>query len=94
MEQASLTIHCGFLLQWDPDIRRVAFEGFAEKSGGGDSNYSERMSLEDESGAHNGYIAGIGGLPEAVAQHDNWGSARFVVIGRDYPSAEGTHPKG
>src|SRR5258706_15729879 len=51
------------------------------------------MTLEHEGGADDRWIAGIGCLPDAMAEHGHRGSRGLVVIGREHASAESTPSK-
>src|ERR1700735_1962562 len=75
-------------MQRDPNIWRIAAQRFAEKSGGSNSNYSERMALDEEARTHYGGIPSIGGLPDAMAEHGYWLSRRCIVIRRKNSAAE------
>ena len=47
-QQATFGVHHGFLLKGEPDVRRIAFESFAEESGGRDADHGHGMALDDE----------------------------------------------
>jgi len=82
MEKAALGINRGFLLKGNPNVRRVAFQSFTEKSGWSDTDDSQRMAFNDESGACDGGIRGISGLPNAVAEDGDGERGGLVVIRR------------
>ncbi len=94
MQQAAIGIHHGFLLQRNPDVRRVALESFAEKSRGRDADHRDGVAFDDERGTHNGRIRGIGSLPDAVAEYGDGRSTRLVVLRRKHPAAEGANSEG
>ena len=59
-----------------------------------DAHDGEGMSFDDEVGADHGGIAGEFGLPDAVAEDGDRGSGRFIVIGCERASAEGSDSEG
>ncbi len=91
MQQAASTREQRFLLQWDPNIRWIAFQRFAEKSRGSDSNHRKRVPLDNERRTHHRRIARIGRLPHAMAEHHHRRRPRPVVLRRKNASAERTH---
>ena len=70
----------GSLLEGNPEIRRVAAQGLAEKSRRRDTNDRERMSLHDQRRADHRRIAPIGALPDVMAQHEHGRRSRRVVF--------------
>src|SRR5207237_8505533 len=93
-QQAAAGIDHGFLLQGNPDIRRVALEGFAEESGGSDADYGHGMAFDDERGAYDGRIRSIGGLPDTVAEDGDRRCGGLVVLRSKDPAAESANSQG
>ena len=89
MQQAAIGIDHGLLLQGNPDVRRIAFQSFAEKSRGRDADHGDRVAFDDERGTHDGRIRSVGGLPDAMAEHGDRRGSGLVVIRRKYAATEG-----
>lgn len=93
-ELCTFAQHERFLLNGDPNIRGIAAQGFAEKSGRGDTDYGEWVALNDECGSNNRSIAAIDGLPDSVADYGDGFRGRSVVLGSEDASAEGADAEG
>src|SRR5262249_25348145 len=70
-----------FLLNWDPDVRRIAPQRLAKKSRWCDAGDLERMSFDHKGGTHNRRIAAVDRLPEVMADHDDGRRSWVVVFG-------------
>ena len=68
-----------FLLERNPEIRRIAAQRLAEESRRRDADDGERVPFDDERGADDRRIAAVGALPDVVAQHDGRRRRRRVV---------------
>ena len=91
MEQRATAVDDRFLLEWDPNIGRIAAQGFAEESRWRDPDYGERMAIDHERRTHQGRVGAISGLPNVMAEHSNGRCGRFVVIWCEHPPAKGAH---
>ena len=79
---ASAGVH--FLLERNPDVRGITVERFAEESGWRDADDAEGMALDVKGGADDLGVAGVDGLPGAMAEDDDRGrSGRVVLRGED-----------
>jgi len=71
MQQRAAAGNQRLLLQWDPDVRRIAAKSFAEKSRRRHANHRKRVTLHDERRADDRWVGAVRSLPRMVAQHDD-----------------------
>ncbi len=88
-EDRGVAVDQRFLLERNPEIRRVAAQRFAEESRRRDTGDGERLPLDEERGADDRGIAAVGALPDVMAQHDHRSRRRRVVGGGEDAAAEG-----
>jgi hypothetical protein len=91
MHECGIATDDGFLLEGNPDVGRIAAEGFAEESGRRDADDGEGMALDRERGTEDGGVAGVGGLPGTMTENSNRGRGGRVVIGCEYAARERTY---
>ena len=80
-------------MQRKPDIRRVALQRLAEKSGGRNADHGEGMAFHHECRTHHRRIGPIRCLPNPVTQYDDRRSGGSVILWSEHPAAEGPHSK-
>ena len=88
MQQAALSYDHGFLLDRNPNIGWIAFQGFSKKARGRNPDHREWMAFDDQRGPDDGRIGAISDLPGAMADHQRWWSARPVILRSQHPSVE------
>ena len=87
-EDRRVAVDQRFLLQRNPQIRRIAAQRLAEESRRRDTDDGERVPLDEERGADDRRIAAVGALPDVMAQHDDRRRRRRVVGGGEDAAAE------
>ncbi len=78
-----------FLLQRQPQVRRVRPERIAVEARRCDADDRERMPLDDEARTDHRRVGAIDRLPRCVADHGNRGRRRAVVGWHHEPATEG-----
>jgi len=82
------------LLERNPNVGRIAFEGFAKKAGRSDADHGERMAFDDEGGTDEGGVGTIDGLPGTMTEDDGGRSTGTIVFGREDAAVEGADTEG
>src|SRR5271168_3418981 len=93
MQQTAVAANQGLLLQGDPNVGWIALQRLTEKSRGRNADHCKGMALDHERCAHDRWIAAVGVLPDAVAQHGDRRSRGLIVLRSEDAAAEGGHPE-
>ena len=80
-EDRGIAVDQRFLLERNPQIRRIAAQRLAEESRRRHAGDRERVALDDERGADDRRVAAVGALPDMMAHHDDRRRRRRVVGG-------------